>query len=170
MARSPLRERLDHLPQVGKLEWIGVRPGYEAPMQVLGSVLALEDRGLEGDRASRRAGHRRQVTLIMTEHLEVIARLLRRERPLDPVLVRRNLVVSGINLRPLERMRFTIGDVELEGTGPCEPCAKMDLVLGEGAFQAMRGHGGITAKVVRAGVLRIGDPIRGLHRVDGAPG
>lgn len=167
MARSPLRERLDHVPQVGKVEWIGVRPGHEEPMRALTSILALDDRGLEGDRASKRAGHKRQVTLIMAEHLDVIARLLQREGPLEPAIVRRNLVVSGINLRALERMRFTIGEVELEGTGPCEPCAKMDAALGEGAFHAMRGHGGITAKVVRAGVLRIGDRIRALHRIDG---
>jgi MOSC domain-containing protein YiiM len=163
MPRSALRERLDRVPQVGAVAWIGVRPGHETPMQVLDAARALEDRGLEGDRVTRSAGGKRQVTLIMSEHLDVIARLLGRD-PIDPVLVRRNLVVRGINLRALERMRFRVGDVELEGTGPCEPCAKMDAALGDGAFQAMRGHGGITAKVIVGGTIRIGDPIRALHR------
>lgn len=164
MSGSPLRERLDRVPQVGAVAWLGVRPGHGDPMQVLDGARALEDRGLEGDRVTRSTGGKRQVTLIMAEHLDVIARLLGRD-PIDPALVRRNVVVRGINLRSLERMRFSVGDVELEGTGPCEPCAKMDAALGEGAFQAMRGHGGITAKVIRGGVIRIGDPVRALHRV-----
>lgn len=164
MARSELLERLDRVPQTGVLRWIGARPAHQEPMRVLELGRALDDRGLEGDRASARSGHRRQITLIQEEHLDVIARLLGRA-PIDPALVRRNLVIAGINLRALERMRFTIGEVELEGSGPCEPCAKMDAALGEGAFHAMRGHGGITARVIVGGALRVGDPVRALRRV-----
>jgi MOSC domain-containing protein YiiM len=66
-----------------------------------------------------------------------------------------------VNLIALKTLRFRIGDdVILEGTGPCEPCAKMDLALGDGGFQAMRGHGGITARVIRVGLLRLGDAVR----------
>ena len=164
MARSPLRERLDRVPQVGAVAWLGVRPGHGDPMRTLERARELEDRGLEGDRVTRTAGGKRQVTLIMAEHLDVIASLLGLDA-IDPAQVRRNVVVRGINLRALERMRFTLGEVELEGTGPCEPCAKMDTALGDGAFQAMRGHGGITARVIRGGEIRIGDPVRALHRV-----
>ncbi|MDQ3030856.1 MAG: MOSC domain-containing protein [Myxococcota bacterium] len=164
-----LRERLADVPQTGRIEWIGVRPGHGAPILVLDRALALADRGLEGDRvsASLRGGGKRQVTLVQCEHLDVIARLLGRDRPVEPVLLRRNLVVAGINLRSLERMRFAIGaEVVLEGTGPCEPCAKMDHALGEGAFHAMRGHGGITARVISGGPIGIGDPVRPIARTD----
>ncbi|WP_437616994.1 MOSC domain-containing protein [Sorangium sp. So ce834] len=157
-----LRERLAHVPQTGRLVWIGVRPAYGAPMIVLPEVELVEGRGVAGDRAagSARAGGKRQVTLIQHEHLPVVASLVGRDA-VTPELVRRNLVVAGINLVALKGLRFAIGDeVVLEGTGPCEPCSKMDEALGEGGFQAMRGHGGITARVLRAGRARVGDAVR----------
>jgi MOSC domain-containing protein YiiM len=103
---------------------------------------------------------KRHVTLIQAEHLPVIAALTG-HGAIDPALLRRNVVVSGINLVALRSIRFAIGDeVVLEGTGPCEPCAKMDVALGDGGFQAMRGHGGITARVIAGGVITLGAAVR----------
>ncbi len=162
-----LRERLERVPQVGTLAWIGLRPEREAPMQLAIEALAIEGRGLEGDRASKsgKLGGKRQVTLVQREHLEVIARLSGRPS-VEPELLRRNLVLEGVNLLSLKRMRFSIGDeVVLEGSGPCEPCSKMDRALGDGGFHAMLGHGGITARIVRGGVMRLGDRVRALALV-----
>lgn len=159
-----LRERLARVPQVGTLTWIGLRPEREAPMRVVSEALAIEGRGLEGDRVSKsgKLGGKRQVTLVQREHLEVVAHLSGRPSVV-PELLRRNLVIAGVNLLSLKRMRFSIGDeVVLEGSGPCEPCSKMDGALGDGGFHAMRGHGGITARVVRGGVVRLGDRVRAL--------
>lgn len=161
-----LAERLARVPQVGRVEWIGARPEHGAPVLVLERARVLTDRGLELDRVSRRSGGKRQVTLFQAEHLDVVARLVGRTDAIDPALLRRNLVVAGVNLVALKSMRFAVGDeVVLEGTGPCEPCAKMDEALGDGAFHAMRGHGGITARVIAGGEIRIGDPVRALSRV-----
>ena len=165
-----LKERLARVPQVGAVAWIGVRPEREAPMRVVDQAVAIEGRGLDGDRAtsSGRPGSKRQVTLIQREHLDVVARLCGRPS-VDPSLLRRNVVVEGVNLIALRRMRFAIGDeVVLEGSGPCEPCGKMDASLGDGGFHAMRGHGGITARVVRGGRVRVGDPVRAMELIDGA--
>ena len=58
------------------------------------------------------------------------------------------------------KLEFQVGDdVRLLGTGACAPCSKMDVTLGPGGFQAMRGHGGITAQVLRGGVIRRGDRV-----------
>lgn len=133
-------------------------------MLELDSVVVLADRGLEGDRAAARGkpGGKRHVTLIQAEHLPVIAALTGRDA-LSPALLRRNLAVAGINLTSLKKLRFAIGDeVILVGTGSCDPCAKMERVLGPGGFQAMRGHGGITARIERGGVIRVGDSVRSL--------
>ena len=157
---SPLRRLFDTFPNAGRLEWIGVRPRRREPLSARAEVQAIAGRGLEGDhRAAGRAGSLRQVTLIQAEHLDVVSRLLA-SREIDPSLLRRNLVVSGISVLALKDQVFTIGGVVLEGTGPCEPCSRMETNLGPGGYNAMRGHGGITARVVSGGVLRVGD---GVH-------
>ena len=73
--------------------------------------------------------------------------------------MRRNVVVAGINLYALRHARFRVGDVLLEGTGICAPCASMEEALGPGGFNAMRGHGGITARVLEAGTIALGDAV-----------
>ncbi|WP_437675721.1 MOSC domain-containing protein [Sorangium sp. So ce131] len=166
-----LRERLAHVPQVGRVEWLGVRPAHGAPMQPLREAELIASRGVAGDcAAAGRAGGKRQVTLIQGEHLPVIAALAGGRAEVKPELLRRNVVVSGVNLLSLSALRFALGDeVVLEGTGPCAPCGAMDEALGEGGFQAMRGHGGITARVLRGGVVRVGDVVRALSPGEGAP-
>ena len=158
-----LRDRLADVPQIGRVEWIGVRPGRAEPMTVADEAIAITERGLAGDRAVKgRGGGNRQITLVQAEHLPVVAALAGRAA-VSPEQLRRNLVIAGINLVALVRLRFAIGDeVILVGTGPCAPCGKLDTLVGPGGFQAARGHGGITARVERGGRLRCGDPVRVL--------
>jgi MOSC domain-containing protein YiiM len=161
-----LRELSAGFPHVGRLEAIVLRPARGVPAQPADTAIAVEGRGLEGDRsATGRAGGKRQVTLLQAEHLPVVAALLRRER-IDPAQLRRNLVVSGLNLlaaRPLfadQPLRLQVGaEVLLEVSGPCEPCSKMQEVLGPGAYNALRGHGGVTARVLRGGRIAAGDAV-----------
>lgn len=49
---------------------------------------------------------------------------------LDPALVRRNIVVSGVNLLALKDKQIQLGDVVLKITGQCHPCSKMETTLG----------------------------------------
>ena len=155
---SPLQVLLDTLPQVGRVEWIGIRPSREEPMIALEEVRICLDKGIEGDRFNGRAGSPRQVTLIQQEHLSVIAACLHQES-IAPSLLRRNIVVSGINLLALKDKSFHIGEALLEFTGLCHPCSKMERQLGEGGYNAMRGHGGITARVCEAGLVRLSDAV-----------
>jgi len=155
---SPLCALMETFPRAGKLEWIGLRPARRAPLQSFNHVEVLTDHGLVGDHKAQRAGGKRQVTLIQREHLDVVARLLGRDA-VDPALLRRNLVVSGINLLALHNERFRIGNVLFEGTGLCEPCSRMEEVLGTGGYNAMRGHGGIIARVIDGGLIALGDVV-----------
>lgn len=155
---SPLRSLMETFPIEGRLEWIGLRPGRRAPLQSMNHVEVIADHGLAGDHKAQRAGGKRQVTLIQREHLATVAQLLKRAA-IDPALLRRNLLVSGLNLLALRGERFRIGAVLFEGTGPCEPCSRMEEVLGAGGYNAMRGHGGITARVLAGGVIVVGDAL-----------
>lgn len=153
-----LHELLSSLPSAGTVEWLGVRPARREPMVIVDAVEAREGIGLTGDRFKGGAASKRQVTLIQAEHLRVIAQLLGRER-VDPALLRRNIVISGINLLALNGAQFSIGDVLMEGTGPCHPCSRMEETFGAGGYNAVRGHGGITARVLAGGVIRLGDAV-----------
>jgi len=149
-------EQLKIVPQVGTVTWLGVRPARGAPMLTMEEVELVAERGIVGDRYQFSGN--RQVTLIQAEHLPVIAALT--GGAVTPELVRRNVVVSGVNLLSLQKQRFVIGGAILIGTGACAPCEKMEVALGVGGFQAMRGHGGICARIERSGVIRNGDRVR----------
>lgn len=155
---SLLRKLTDNFPYEGHLDWIGLRVVPRGEVTVVREAEARIDRGLTGDHRAERPGSPRQVTLIQREHLDAVAMLMRLDS-VRPELTRRNLLVSGINLLALKDQRFAIGDVVLEGTGLCEPCSRMEANLGNGGYNAMRGHGGITARVVKGGVLRVGDAV-----------
>ncbi len=157
--QSPLGQLMNQFPQAGSLQWIGVRPERKAPLLALPEVEAIAGQGLAGDHYKGKSTSTRQVTLIQWEHLAVVASFLHRDA-VDPAQVRRNLVVKGVNLMALKDHSFYIGDVLLEMTGPCHPCSRMEEILGPGGYNAMRGHGGITARILQGGVIRLGDALR----------
>ena len=127
----------------------------------LNKVTALTDVGLEGDHYQNHGGSR-QITLIQAEHLEVLASLLGLNK-IAPELTRRNIVVRDINLLSLKGKRFHVGQALLEYSGECHPCSRMERNFGPGGYNAMRGHGGITAKVVTGGIIKVGDFVTALQ-------
>lgn len=143
----------------GLLEWIGLRSERRGAMLEVQCVEAIRDRGLAGDhRVDKTPGSGRQVTLISREFIQQTAHFLGSEEP-HPALLRRNLVVSGINLHALRHQRFTIGNVMLEAGALCHPCSRMESALGKGGVAAMLGHGGLCCKIIRGGELRVGDTV-----------
>ncbi len=138
----------------GRVEAMWLRPARGAAAVSVDRVPVTEA-GLSGDRG--RAG-KRAVTLIQAEHVPVIASLAGLEA-IDPGLLRRNIVVSGLNLLAFRGKRMRLGTAVLELTVPCHPCSKMETLLGHGGYSAMRGHGGFCASVVGPGDLAVGDSI-----------
>lgn len=106
---SPLRTLMGTFPRAGRLEWIGLRPLKRAPLVAVDHVEVLADHGLVGDHRVTRPGSERQVTLMQHEHLAAVAALLGRVE-IAPGLTRRNLVVSGINVRVLQGGVIRVGD------------------------------------------------------------
>jgi len=155
---SYIKELMRKIPQVGKVEYVSVRPTARGEVQELQTVEAVSGKGLVGDHYSGSSGNR-QVTLIQAEHLAAVAYMMGGEM-LDPGLTRRNIVVSGVNLLAFKDQQFQIGEAVLEMTGPCEPCSRMEENLGEGGYNAMRGHGGICCRIVKGGKIKVGDSVK----------
>ncbi len=157
---SPLARLMATLPRAGKVEWIGMRPARDEAMIATGTVQAIAGAGLVGDRYKGGSG-KRGITLIQAEHLPAIAALAQRP-DLTPALLRRNVVVSGIPLVALKQRRFRIGTAVFEGTEECDPCSRMEDALGPGGYNAMRGHGGLCARIVEGGTFGLGDALEAL--------
>ncbi|WP_457021402.1 MOSC domain-containing protein [Luteimonas sp. A611] len=148
---------MSRFPRAGIVQWIGLRPGRNVAMREVDAVEAAAGGGLAGDRYAGGSG-KRGVTLIQAEHLPVIAALAG-HGAVVPATLRRNLVVSGITLAALKGQRFRVGGVLLEGTDACDPCSRMEDALGAGGYNAMRGMGGLCARILEGGTLRLGDTV-----------
>ena len=158
-------------PRAGRLDAIFLRPARRVAVRSAASAQAVAGLGLAGDRSAINTmaqtpglGSKRQVTLLQTEHLPVIAALAGLPE-VNAEWLRRNLLVSGLNLLAAKSlfknqpMVLRIGAVVLEVTGPCEPCSRMEELLGPGGYNAMRGHGGLTARVLEGGLLQVGSAV-----------
>lgn len=154
---STLQRLLTAPMRPGVLTWIGLRPARRQPMMSVDAADVAPGIGLEGDHYTSSHNGPRQVTLIAAEDLSAIGGFLGGEAP--PQALRRNLVTRGLNIMSLKDRRFRIGQAVLEGAGECAPCGRMEETLGTGGYNAVRGHGGIVARVIEGGRIAIGDPI-----------
>lgn len=167
---SSLQDLVSHIAQPGRVEAIVIRPARLATTVFVEQAQAVPGRGLLGDHRAEKlretgVATQREFTLIQHEHLPLIAAwsgLLN----VDARQLRRNLVVSGVNLLamrspfPTLTLVWQIGDqVRIKVTGLCAPCSRMEQQFGLGGYNAMRGHGGITARLIEGGVIRVGDAV-----------
>ena len=166
--KSTVARLLATLPQTGRLAWLGQRPVRRELLVSVPEAELKTDSHLLGDHARPKAGGKRQITLSQHEHLAAVAGYLGLDAPLEPGRLRRNLLVRGLNLLALKNRQIQIGDeVLLDITGECHPCSRMEEELGPGGYNAMRGHGGLTAHIARGGRIRVGDVVRVVPPVGG---
>lgn len=146
--------------QQGEVVLITTRP-ERAAIPIEHDEIAVDEKtGLQGDHYSKSG--KRQITFIQQEHIESVASYMGLAS-INPVLLRRNVVVKGINLLALKGKVVCIGTAEFQYTGECHPCSRMEENLGHGGYNAMRGHGGITLRVTKSGVFKKGDAIQVLE-------
>lgn len=155
-----LKSLIESYAQAGVLDAILLRPDrLVAPVHV--DYAQITDQGLDGDHG--RPG-RRSVTLVQAEHLAVIGAMLGKDA-IEASVLRRNLVISGLNLNALKGRHVQIGEVLLQITTICAPCSRMEAALGRGGYSAMRGHGGWCASVIKGGQIKLGDAATPLSEI-----
>ena len=151
---SELRTLMNTHPFSGRVEWIGLRPARLQDVLTVDEA-RLDETGLHGDH--HRTASPRALTLIQAEHLPVISALARTE--VAPPMLRRNIVISGINLTAVRHSVLTIGSAQIRLTKQCAPCSRMEKTIGAGGYNAMRGHGGWYAEVLKPGTVGLGNSL-----------
>ena len=160
ISMSPLAKLMTTHARHGRVEWLGVRTERRGAVEAVRHAVITEN-GLEGDHRTRPG--KRAVTLIQAEHLPVIAALAGEGAEVTWERLRRNIVVSGVNLLALRDATFRVGTATLRGTGICAPCSRMTEYFGPGGYNAVRGHGGILAEVLESGEVAIGDALTPIY-------
>jgi MOSC domain-containing protein YiiM len=129
-----------------------------APMQSHHSVELVEGSGIVGDRYATGEGHfsdrkyaDKQLTLVEAEVAERVG--------LTPDQTRRNVVTRGIVLESLIGKTFRIGDTEIRGIRPCDPCAYLESLTRPGLVKDMLHKGGLRAEILRGGQVSVGDEL-----------
>ncbi|GAB5519957.1 MAG: MOSC domain-containing protein [Rhodothermales bacterium] len=141
-----------------------IAPTAGAPMQSMDHVEAVAGQGLVGDRYfagvgsfSRWPGSHREVSVIAEEDLEAMAEA---GVPLTAAESRRNIVVRGLHLLDTLKQSLYIGEVELLVMRKCQPCKYLARLTNHpDLIPAMIDRGGIRARIITGGTIRIGDEV-----------
>lgn len=147
----------------GTVEDIFTTPEGSRAMERVEEIETVEGCGIEGDRYCEgtgfwtRYGDVCQVTLISGEDLDYIEREIGIK--VKDGEHRRNIITRSIDLGGLRRKRFRVGEALLEYDRPRPPCGHIQDLTEKGMTRALRGRGGICARVVEAGAIHPGDAI-----------
>ncbi len=126
------------------------------PAEAMEVAEVVADYGIDGDwRSHRRSG--RQLTLIEEEAL--VATGSRLGYAVPDGASRRQVVVRGLPLNATVGKTLRLGPVVVAVTDVCDPCTNMELTIGPGARLAMLDRGGVCARVIEGGSLRVGDRV-----------
>ena len=121
-----------------------------APTQTPNILEFTAGSGLKGDRFEQGMYPITFFSLEIAQEIEAFF-----EQHIDIALYRRNIVISGVNLCELIGQQFRIGEVLFEGMAHCNPCTWMDAVIHKGLYRQMKGRGGLRAKVIEGGTLKL---------------
>jgi MOSC domain-containing protein YiiM len=128
----------------------GTSPNLEVP-----EIECVAGRGIVGDRfLDYRGDYKGQITFFSLEVFQdICGRLGVRES--SPSAVRRNVITQGVDLNQLIGERFSIQGIRFEGVCECKPCYWMDRAIAPGAEDQLQGRGGLRARILTSGTLRV---------------
>ena len=132
------------------------QPASEHPSIEVPEIRCLAGRGIEGDRfLDFKPDYKGQLTFFAAEvYDELCAQLEMWDKP--PSAFRRNVITRGVDLNSLIGCEFMIQGVTFLGTAECSPCEWQDGAFAPGTEAALQGRGGLRAKILTDGVLRVG--------------
>jgi MOSC domain-containing protein YiiM len=132
------------------------QPAGQAPVIEVEQVDCVAGAGIKGDRFfNYKPDYKGQVTFFAVETYERLCEQLQ-VTDKDPSVFRRNIVTRGVDLRQLIGQEFEVQGVRFLGTQESAPCYWMEQAFAPGAEAALKGYGGLRAKVLSSGTLRRG--------------
>ena len=130
-------------------------PASKNPSEKVQEASCVAGKGLEGDRFfGYKNNYKGQVTFFAMEVFRELSDQLN-VHDKEPHVLRRNIITEGVDLNTLISKRFSIQGIEFEGMEECTPCYWMDQVFSEGAEACLKGRGGLRARILTDGVLRV---------------
>ena len=124
------------------------------PMVEQSEVHCLAGRGIEGDRfLDYKDDYKGQITFFS---YEIFLGLCEKFAGVtaSPAVLRRNVITEGVDLNALIGAEFEIQGVRFRGTAECSPCYWMDRAFAPGTEEALKGNGGLRARILTGGRLR----------------
>jgi MOSC domain-containing protein YiiM len=130
------------------------QPPGDAPVHERETIDCVEGKGIAGDRFFEyRSGYKGQITFFAMETHEMMCKKFGKELPAS--VYRRNVITQGFDLNELIGAEFEIQGIRFEGMEEAKPCYWMDTTFGHGAENALQGVGGLRAKILDGGELRL---------------
>jgi MOSC domain-containing protein YiiM len=127
------------------------------PLTEVPSIECVAGRGIRGDRFfDYKDNYKGQITFFSSEVFERLAAHFGLTNK-SAGAVRRNVIVSGIELNDLIGEEFSIQGVRLRGTAHCRPCYWLDQAVAPGTEEFLQGNGGLRAQILSDGVISMGD-------------
>ena len=131
------------------------QPPGDHPTVEVSEVECIAGKGLFGDRFfGFKENYKGQVTFLSAEVFEDVCRTLG-VTEISPGATRRNIITRGVDLNSLVGERFEVQGVQFEGVCECSPCHWMDRAIAPGAERALQGRGGLRARILTDGMLRV---------------
>ncbi|HWA95781.1 MAG TPA: hypothetical protein VG844_14360 [Terracidiphilus sp.] len=125
------------------------------PTQAVDEIDCVAGHGVRGDRFyDYKDDYKGQITFFASEVFDEVCSNLGAESK-SPGVVRRNVVTEGVDLNTLVGKTFSVQGVEFEGVCECKPCYWMDSAIAPGAEESLRGRGGLRAKILSSGKLKV---------------
>ena len=131
------------------------QPAGEHPLRAMNEIRCVAGRGVAGDRFfDFKKDYKGQITFFSGDVFDEVCRALNVGGKSAGV-TRRNVITRGIDLNSLVGKRFELQGVTFEGVCECSPCHWMNDAIAPGAEEALRGRGGLRARILTDGLLNL---------------
>jgi len=153
-------------PQKIRVEGLFISPGHnffghygqppgEHHTVEMREIECVAGRGIKGDRFfDFKDDYKGQITFFSSEIFDEICNQLGATGK-SAGTVRRNVITRGVDLNALIGKPFELQGVQFEGVCECSPCHWMNTAIAPGAETALRGRGGLRARILTDGKLRV---------------